>query len=235
MMTSILIGHNLVQAHFMERKNRFLCIVDLEGEFIEVHLHDPGRLKELLLPGVGVVLRREKSPHRKTGYDMVGIFQKDILISCDSRVPNRLVQRGLEERAFPELPAYSTIVPEFTYGNSRLDFCLDSTILLEVKGVTLVTGNHALFPDAPTKRGRKHLETLIDAAQIGFKSYIMFLIQRPDAVSFSPNTRTDPQFTEALVRAAHEHVTILAYTSEFKGNCMYLGDPISAIQLLGMD
>jgi sugar fermentation stimulation protein A len=234
-MTSVLIGHDLVPARFVERKNRFVCIVDHKGDFIDVHLHDPGRLKELLVPGVRVVLREERSPTRTTGYDMVGIYQGDILVSCDSRVPNRVIKKALEEEAFPEFPAYSTITPEYTYGNSRLDFCLDSTILLEVKGVTLVTDGHAVFPDAPTGRGKKHLETLVDAAQRGFRSYIMFLIQRPDAVSFSPNTKTDPQFTAALVKAAHENVTILAYTSEFRGDYMYLRDPISAIHLPGMD
>jgi sugar fermentation stimulation protein A len=230
-MTSILIGHHLIPARFVERKNRFLCRVDVDGILMDVHLHDPGRLKELLVPGVRVLLREEPSPHRKTGHDMVGIYHRDVLVSCDSRVPNRLIKKALEERVLPDLPEYSTILPEFTYGHSRLDFCLDSTILLEVKGVTLVTNGRALFPDAPTERGKKHVETLIQAQREGFQCYMVFLVQRPDAHSFAPHAKTDPQFTAALVKAVQEDVNICVYTSEFLGEYMYLRDPISILDL----
>ena len=232
-MTSILIGNSLLSGRFLERNNRFICTVEIDGRETAVHLHDPGRLRELLIPGARVIVREEKSPRRKTGYDMVGIYHHDTVVSCDTRVPNRLIKKALEERALPEIQGYSTIVPEFTIGHSRLDFCLDSTILLEVKGVSLVINGRAIFPDAPTQRGRKHLETLMTAAHTGFTCYVLFLIQRPDAHSFSPNTHTDPLFSETLVKAVDEGVILLVYTSEFLGNHMYLRDRIAAVHLPG--
>jgi sugar fermentation stimulation protein A len=234
-MTSILIGHHLIPARFLERKNRFLCRVEVEGTPVDVHLHDPGRLKELLVPGARVLLREEGSPNRKTGHDMVGIYHGDVLVSCDSRVPNRLIGKALEEHTLLGLPDYSTIIPEYTYGTSRLDFCLDSTILLEVKGVSLVTDGHALFPDAPTQRGKKHVETLIQAQRAGFQCYMVFLVQRPDAHSFSPHKKTDPQFTAALLKAVQEDVTVLVYTAQFQGEYMYLRDSLSTIHLPDSD
>lgn len=229
-MTSIVIGTNLIEAQFTERVNRFLCTVLLDDELIEVHLHDPGRLKELLLPGSRVLLREENSPHRKTAYDIVGVYTGTTLVSCDSRVPNRLVKEALKEKALPELQDYHTISSEYTYQNSRIDFCLDTNILLEVKGVTLVKNGRALFPDAPTVRGRKHVHTLMAALKEGFTSYIFFLIQRPDASRFTLNAQTDPQFATALEHAIRKGVHILAYTSEFAGNFMYLREKLSSIE-----
>lgn len=224
-MISIHVG-NLIEAHFTERVNRFLCTVLLNGKAVDVHLHDPGRLKELLLPESAVLLREENNPHRKTRYDLVGVYTGGVLVSCDSRVPNRLVNQALHERAIPELPDYSTIMPEYTYGHSRIDFCLDEKILIEVKGVSLVRNGTALFPDAPTERGRKHLQTLVSALKNGFRSYIFFVIQRPDAHRFSPNAETDPAFADTLEKAVKKGVNILVYTSEFVGNYIYLKEPI---------
>lgn len=229
-MTSIVIGTNLIEAQFTERVNRFLCTVLLDDELIEVHLHDPGRLKELLLPGSKVLLRKESSLHRKTTYDIVGVYTGTTLVSCDSRVPNRLVKKALQEKALPELQDYHTISSEYTYQNSRIDFCLDTNVLLEVKGVTLVKNGRALFPDAPTVRGRKHVHTLMAALKEGFTSYIFFLIQRPDASRFTLNAQTDPQFATALEHAIRKGVHILAYTSEFTGNFMYLREKLSSIE-----
>ncbi|KYK37970.1 MAG: DNA/RNA nuclease SfsA [Theionarchaea archaeon] len=229
-MTSVVMGTNLIEAQFTERVNRFLCTVLLDNELTEVHLHDPGRLKELLLPGSRILLRKENSPHRKTAYDLVGVYTGTTLVSCDSRVPNRLVKKALQERALPELQDYHTITPEYTYQDSRIDFCLDGKILLEVKGVTLIKNGRALFPDAPTVRGRKHVHTLLSAIKEGFTSYIFFLIQRPDASRFSPNAQTDPQFATILKHAVRKGVHILVYTSEFTGNLMYLREKLSSIE-----
>jgi sugar fermentation stimulation protein A len=161
----------------------------------------------------------------------VGVYSGDTLVSCDSRAPNWLVNQALHERTIPGLPAYSRVVPEYTCGHSRIDFCLDERILLEVKGATLVRNGQALFPDAPTERGRKHLNTLISALKNGFESYIFFLIQRPDAFSFSPNRDTDPEFADTLRHAVEKGVNVLVYTSKFEGNSLYLHENISVIDL----
>jgi sugar fermentation stimulation protein A len=229
-MVSIYIG-DLAEAEFVERVNKFLCTVVLDGEIQEVHLHDPGRLQELLLPGSRVLLRKEDAPHRKTNYDLVGVYAGKTLVSCDSRVPNTLVMKALKEKAIPELPEYEHIVSEYTYKTSRIDFCLDQEILIEVKGVTLVRNGLALFPDAPTKRGKKHVEALKFALKEGFRSYIFFVIQRPDAYRFSPNADTDFAFTHTLDHAVKNGVNILVYTAEFVGNFMYLKERIPLIEL----
>lgn len=225
-MVSIYLG-DLIEAQFVERVNRFLCTVNLNRLLTQVHLHDPGRLKELLLPQSTVFLREENAPHRKTKYDLVCVYHKGVLVSCDSRIPNKLIKKALHQKAL-ELPDYSEIIPEYTYKNSRIDFCLDKTTLLEVKGVTLVKDGLALFPDAPTERGRKHVHTLMSALTEGFQSYILFLVQRPDAHKFSPNRQTDPKFAHTLEKAAKKGVTILVYTSEIVGSRMYLREKISS-------
>lgn len=230
-MTSIRIGRRLIEAQFVERVNRFVCTVLLNGAAVDTHLHDPGRLKELLLPGAKILLREEHAPHRKTSYDMVGVYTGDILVSCDSRVPNQIVKQALHEKAISELPDYQTIIPEYTYGPSRLDFCLDERILIEVKGVTLVRNGRALFPDAPTERGKKHVQTLMSALEEGFESCILFLIQRPDVYRFSPNRETDPAFADVIKEAAEEGVRILVYTSAFVGNHLYLKKSLSHIDV----
>ena len=229
-MTSVYIG-DLVEAHFVERVNRFLCTVVLDGHNVKAHLHDPGRLRELLLPHARVLLREENSPHRKTKYDLVGIYTGQTLVSCDSRVPNRLIKKALEEKALPEFSGYTEVIPEYKHQNSRIDFCLDHKTLIEVKGATLVENGLALFPDAPTERGRKHVQTLIDSLYQGFSSNILFVIQRPDAYKFSPNKNTDPEFADLLSQAAEKGVAILVYISEFKDNYMHLREKISLIEL----
>ncbi len=224
-MTSLSVG-NLIAAHFLERVNRFLCTVLLLDEVINVHLPDPGRLTELLIPETKVLLRLEKNPSRKTRYDLVGIYTEGTLVCCDTRIPNSLVKKALQEKTLSNLPDYQRIIPEYTYEHSRIDFCLDERILIEVKGVSLVKNGLALFPDAPTERGRKHVETLIKALEEGFQSYIIFIIQRPDAYQFTPNAETDPSFAEIMKEAINKGVIPLVYTSEFAGTYIYLRDKI---------
>lgn len=219
-MVSVHLGE-LVKANFKERLNRFLCTVECNGSTTTVHLHDPGRLTELLIPDIPVLIREEKAPHRKTDYDMVAVKKDGIWVSCDSRIPNKLVKKALEEHIL-QLPEYKTIIPEYTYKESRLDFCLDNTILIEVKGVTLVRDRVALFPDAPTKRGKRHVETLISALHDGFSSYVLFLVQRPDAYKFLPNAETDPDFANTLQKASKKGVNIRVYTAEIVIPYMYL-------------
>ncbi len=223
-MTSVCVG-DVFEAQFIKRVNRFTCSVKIHKNIREAHLHDPGRLTELLIPGSRVVLRAENAPHRRTHYDMVGVYTGDMVVSCDSRVPNRLVGDALRERALSELPPYKTVVPEYTYGHSRIDFCLDERILIEVKGVSLVRNGVAFFPDAPTERGRKHLDTLISALS-KFECYIFFLVQRPDALTFSPNEDTDPAFASTLREARTKWVNILVYTSALVGNYVYLREKL---------
>ncbi|MBU7038033.1 MAG: DNA/RNA nuclease SfsA [Theionarchaea archaeon] len=220
-----------MRGRFIKRVNRFLCTVLLDGSIKEAHLHDPGRLEELLVEGVPVLLRKEPGSHRRTHYDMVVIYTHSTPVCCDSRVPNQLVKKALQETSLPGLPEYREIVPEFSFQNSRIDFCLDHRILIEVKGVSLVKNGLALFPDAPTQRGRRHVETLTSATNLGYISYVLFLIQRPDASAFSPNKETDPQFTTALRKAAEQGVNLMVFTSQLKRNHIHLKEQVTSISL----
>lgn len=226
-MISVCVG-DIIEAQFVKRVNRFTCNVKVNDEIREAHLHDPGRLTELLLPGSKILLREENAPHRRTQYDMVGVYAGTTVVSLDTRVPNKLVGEALRENALPELPPYTTVIPEYTYGHSRIDFCLDERILIEVKGVSLVRDGVAFFPDAPTERGRKHLDTLIQALS-KFECSIFFLVQRPDAFTFSVNEETDPAFASTLRKARAKGVNILVYTSALVGNYVYLREKLFPI------
>lgn len=203
----------LLPAIFLERPNRFLARVLLDGEETIAHVPDPGRLKELLLPGVEVYLR-PASGARKTKFDLVLVNYQGTLVSLDSTLPNRLVELALKKGFFQELVHYPQIQREVTYGESRLDFCLSSpadTCFIEVKSVTLVQDKAALFPDAPTIRGARHLRELIKAKAEGMRAISLFIIQRDDATSFSPHREMDPLFASTLKQAHSLGVEVWAY------------------------
>ncbi len=210
---------NLAEARFKERHNRFLVEVELRGRSVKCHLPNPGRLKELLMPGASVYIQQRPQKGRKTGYDLVAVESGPVLVSIDSRLPNRAVHNLLREGGLMELVEYSTIIPEVRVGSSRIDFLLRNgrDCYLEVKSCTLVTDSVALFPDAPTERGRRHVEELIHTAKSGSRAIILFVVQRPDARLFRPNDKTDPMFGEALRRASDLGVETLAYGCRFDG------------------
>ncbi len=212
----------LVEARFLERPNRFLVLADLQGEVVPCHLPNPGRLQELLLPGARLSLRRQPRHQRKTAYDVAAVRTGDVLVSVDTRLPNRAVRRALEARILPEFQAFTQVLPEVALGDSRMDFLLrdGKDCYLEVKSVTLVEDGVALFPDAPTERGRRHVQELAEAVRGGLRAAILFLVQRPDARLFRPRDATDPRFGEALRRAHGEGVEVYAYRSRFDGGAL---------------
>ena len=202
---------------FVERLNRFVARVTLDGEEVLAHVPSSGRMQELLYPGAKVFLLAKASSHRKTAFDLILAYKDGVLVSIDSRLPNLLVYRSLQMNALQPFGAGWVINREVSYGSSRIDFCLqrgEKTCFLEVKSVTLVQGKQALFPDAPTDRGTRHLMELVAARQDGYKAAVLFIIQREDAHIFSPNWNTDVNFAEALVRAAEAKVQIHAYDCE---------------------
>ena len=213
-------------AIFLRGPNRFLVIAKLRGEEVPCFLPNPGRMTELLRPGVRLRVREMTEDGRKTRYDVVAVDTGERLISVDTRVPNRLVSVALNSRALPEFSQYSRVFSERGYGNSRFDFLLSSgrrRCLLEVKSCTLVEDGRALFPDAVTERGRRHLLHLVQALGEGYRASLLFLLQREDAEAVSPNDRTDPRFGEALRLAAGRGVEILAYRSRMEKDRIHLG------------
>ncbi len=211
---------------FIERLNRFACIVWVENREIECHLPNPGRLKELLKPRAEVILRRVRGT-RKTHFDLVGVHHGPILISVDSRIPNKLFIEAFEKKSIEEFAIYDSITPEHRYGESRIDFLLtdeEEKCLLEVKSCTLVKNGVAFFPDAPTKRGTRHVYELLNALKEDYKAAILFIIQRSDVEAFSTNDEADSNFSEALRKAWREGVEIYAYSTEFDGREISLRD-----------
>lgn len=208
------LDHQLVEARFLSRPNRFLAMVTISGRSHACYLANPGRLRELLVPGHKVYVKPQTGKTRKTSYDLV-LVSADTLVSVDSRVPNALLREALELKTVPEFCDYEIAAKEHVFEDSRLDFLLkgrDCKMLLETKSCTLVKGDTALFPDAPTPRGARHLDRLSDAAAHGLPAAMLFIVQRIDAARFSPNEQTDPAFCRALRYATSKGVKARAYT-----------------------
>lgn len=211
---------NLIEGRFVERPNRFLVHfkTDNHNDKIEMaHLRDPGRLKELLIPGVQLLLRKAvNNPKRKTQYDVIAVFHRDIWILINSGFHSDIAAELIESGCIKELEGYNIQRREFVYGKSRIDFLLNNQenkrMLLEVKGCTLVEGGIAKFPDAPTIRGKKHLEELTHSKDDGFEAAVLFLVIRDDALKFTPNTLMDPDFSDAFDKAKKNGVFILIYS-----------------------
>jgi sugar fermentation stimulation protein A len=220
---------NIFKGIFVERPNRFLVHFKLNStdENIEMaHLRDPGRLTELLTPNVELLLRKATNPNRKTGYDVIAAYHNNRWILINSGFHSDLASELIESDLIGDIKDYSIERREFTYGNSRIDFLLktDASIpmLLEVKGCTLVEEGLAKFPDAPTVRGKKHLDELSNSTKNGYQAAVLFLIIRDDAEEFTPNTPMDPDFAASLKNADENGVKIIAYSFQniYKNNIL---------------
>lgn len=220
--------YNTARGVFISRPNRFIAHVDIAGQDTVCHVKNTGRCRELLVPGAEVVLEKSANPARKTQYDLVAVYKNGTLINMDSQSPNALAAEYLPA-LFPDA---AEIRPECVYGDSRLDFRVDTPerrIYVEVKGVTLEKDGLALFPDAPTLRGAKHLRELERAAGDGFGAYILFVVQMSGCRAFSPNDGTDPDFGAALRRAAQNGVGVLTVDCLVTEDGMVPGSPVPVI------
>lgn len=198
----------IIPAEFIRRPNRFLGIARIEQQEVQVFVPNPGRMNELLVPGKQVFLKNKSSPSRKTDYDMIAVEHEGILVSIDSNLPNRFLKSQLHNHAFDFLPKYHTVKSEPSMFDGRFDFLLSGEsgdTMIEVKSCTLVFDGHTFFPDAPTKRGTRHMHHLARALdeELVNRAFVIFVIQRPDVSVFSPNDPMDPDFGDAL-RYAHE-------------------------------
>ncbi|MDG6223038.1 MAG: DNA/RNA nuclease SfsA [Candidatus Bathyarchaeota archaeon] len=229
MVSFIEIDGKLLKGHFVERLNRFLAQVEVNGTVESCFLPNPGRMRELLVPGVEVLVRDAEKKNRKTKFDLIGVMHEGELVSLDTMVPNKLVFEALKNKAIEEFSRYNFVKPEQAYGHSRFDFFLandDEKCLLEIKSCSLVEDGVALFPDAPTTRGRRHLLELIEAKKEGYRACVLFVIQRVNAHVFGPNDKTDPDFGEAFRLALKNGVESYAYFSEFVGNRVFLRNKV---------
>ena len=204
--------NKVTEGVFSARPNRFIAKVFINGREEVCHIKNTGRLKELLVPEA-----------RKTKYDLICVEKDGQFINIDSQAPNRL----FSEWATDHIQGLSVLRPEVTYKDSRFDFYAEAEgrrSFIEVKGVTLLDGTRALFPDAPTERGIKHIEGLIAAQKEGYHTQIVFVVKSERADVFSPNRKTHPAFAEALENAQKNGVSIRAFS------CRVLPDEVKIIK-----
>ena len=205
---------NVRAAKFIDRPNRFIAHVELDGSVETVHVKNTGRCRELLVPGCTVYLEKGANPARKTAYDLIAVDKGGILINMDAQAPNKVFHEWAASGGFA--PEVTAIRPEFVY-------------LVEVKGVTLEENGNALFPDAPTERGVRHIRELQRAAADGLDATLFFVIQIEDIASVAPNDATQPAFGSALRDAAAHGVRVLAYDCDVAPDCLTIRREVPVI------
>lgn len=220
----------IIEGIFLARPNRFIAQVLIDEKEEIVHVKNTGRCKELLLPGVKVILEDcSNNPNRKTKYSLIAVWKQNMLVNMDSQVPNEVVFNALKENKIQELKNLRYLKREVTFNNSRFDIYFEDEKqkgFIEVKGVTLENNHISMFPDAPTERGAKHVLEMIEAVNQGYKGTIFFLIQMKGPQSFKLNSEMDRKFSEAIKLASENGVKILAYDSIVNNNSIQIGKSI---------
>ena len=199
----------LMNGIFLSRPNRFIGEIEYKGEVETAHIHDPGRLKELLIKGVDVLFTYSKG---KLKYYIKAVRIEDEWVLIDTALHSKIAMKVFE--FLPEFSDVKEIRKEVNIGNSRIDFVLDN-VPLEVKGVSLVKDGLALFPDAPTKRGARHVREIIEHNGI-----ILLLVVR-QAKSFCPNWEMDPKFSNNLSEARRKGIQIIPVQISFDGKTIF--------------
>ena len=198
---------NILHGQFHSRPNRFIAKVWIDGELETVHVKNTGRCRELLHPGAEVILECCDQPTRKTKYDLIGVYKEGLgLVNIDSQAPNKVAKEWLLQQD------YTCVRPEYTYGDSRIDFYMErgeERFLMEVKGCTLEVDGIGYFPDAPTERGIKHLHELCKAVDEGYHCMLAFVIQMEGIHEVRANAETHPAFGVALEEARQAGVEIV--------------------------
>lgn len=220
----------IIPAIFISRPNRFIAHVYIDGKVETVHVKNTGRCRELLTEGCTVYLSVADNPSRKTGYDLVAVEKKrhnkmPLLINMDSQIANDVAAEWLTSGNLFSLSA--SVRREVTHGNSRFDFYVEDgerKAFVEVKGVTLEHDGVAMFPDAPTERGVKHVKELAALIDKGFEAYVLFIVQMKDIRLMRPHDAMHKAFGDALREAAQKGVAVLAV------DCLVTEDSIVADQ-----
>lgn len=218
---------NTVRGTFVSRPNRFIAKVLVEGKEETVHVKNTGRCREILVPGTQVVLEDSRNPSRKTRYDLIAAYKGGNLINIDSQSPNKAFGEFITESGiFGGTPA---VHPEYSHGDSRFDFYIESEgrrIFVEVKGVTREFDGVCMFPDAPTERGLKHLRGLERCVEEGYEAYLALVVQMKGMHVFVPDYETHPEFGREMERAEEMGVGILVYDCVVTEDSMYVDSPV---------
>ncbi|MBN2260820.1 MAG: DNA/RNA nuclease SfsA [Clostridiales bacterium] len=208
------LNYEWVEGKFIEKINRFLAWVEIDGILYKSHIPNTGRLNELLFKGNQIVMSTHDDENRKTNFSIRFAYKDGELFSIDSQLPNKIVEEALINKSIIYFRSYDSIKSEKKILNSRFDFYLEGKgqkpCFIEVKGVTLEKDKIASFPDAPTKRGIRHIKELIELKYEGFRVAIVFLVQFENAKSFHPNYK-DKEFIDTLIEGKNKGVEIYAY------------------------
>ncbi len=226
---------NIHKGKFIARPNRFIAHVEIAGKLEICHVKNTGRCKELLQDKVTVYCEKSDNPARKTLYDLIAVEKpltsgktpSTLLVNMDSQAPNAVVKEWLlAGNLFKNI---TFLKGEYKYGNSRFDFYVETKkdkVFIEVKGVTLENNGVLSFPDAPTERGIKHLNELVEATKNGYKAYVIFVVQMDAGKYFTPNDTTHPAFGDALRAAEKDGVKVLAYTCKVTPDTLEIAKPL---------
>lgn len=208
---------NIIEGKFLNRPNRFIGHVLINEKEEVAHVRNTGRCKEILLPSAKVLLEdHQNNPKSKTKYSLISVYKQDMLINIDSQVPNQVVYQAILKDKIKGLNNIVSVKKEATFNKSRFDIYFENEKekgYMEIKGVTLEEDGIAMFPDAPTLRGKKHLQDLIQAKKQGYRAIVFFLIQMKGPKLFKINKKRDPAFYEAIKEAKEKGVEILVYDS----------------------
>jgi sugar fermentation stimulation protein A len=223
-----------INGSFVKRLNRFEGIVEINGREELVHIPNTGRCRELLFEGSGVILEIRESITRKTPYELIMVYKGERLISIDSQAPNKIVEEAVRKGLIEELRGYGYVKREAFYQQSRFDLFLRKTeqsekresCYIEVKGVTLEIEGTALFPDAPTERGARHMKELAAACREGYRAAVIFLVQMEGIRCFTPNKLMDGHFAEALAAAHDGGVEVLSYNCKVSENEVVINEKV---------
>jgi len=239
---------NVSEGIFHSRPNRFIAKIEINGQLELCHVKNIGRCKELLIPGTRVYVNHINKPGRVTRYELIAVWKNERLINIDSQAPNKAFLEYLQSGRYIDGITY--IKPEAKHGGSRFDFYVEADkaddaasvrrvsfdkqgekvvkrrIFIEVKGVTLENDNIALFPDAPTERGVKHMHELIQCIHDGYEAHVVFVIKMCGIKHFSPNNAIHPAFGAALVAADKADVKISAFDCIVKPSSLTIGNPV---------
>lgn len=224
---------NVSEGIFLSRPNRFIAKVLINGTEETVHVKNTGRCRELLTEGVKVYLEKSDNPNRKTAYDLIAVEKVregklPLLVNMDSQVPNTVALEWLVGEN-PLISRHAKIRSEVTFGDSRFDLYVEDgqrKAFVEVKGVTLEFDGLALFPDAPTERGVKHVRELIKATREGYEAYILFVIQMKEVHTFSPHKEMHKDFSDALKDAVEAGVKVVAVDCIVTADSITLDKPV---------
>lgn len=220
----------VIEAIFINRPNRFIANVLLNGKEEIVHVKNTGRCRELLIPGARVILEDcSNIPNRKTKYSLISVWKENILVNMDSQIPNNVIFEALQNNQIDGFYDLLVLKREQTYNNSRFDIYFETVNhkgFIEVKGVTLEDNKVTMFPDAPTARGTKHVLEMIEAVKEGYRGVIFFLIQMEGSQVFKLNHQMDKRFAESVILAHENGVEILVYDSIVNADSISIGNPI---------